>query len=351
MKKAIFGAFFWAVLSPLFCQGAEGGGLKIKHELRAHLNELIKASGGNRTAGSAGAERAEKWLKAQVQGLKGWELSEQIFDPDVDFAVASFKSDFSRVQNMNHGDRKYVWAKDVTEKLVAFSETRRGKKGRNLILRKKGSDPSLGKSPLIVSAHFDTIINTPIWDFKILPEAEAPGADDNGTAVVAALRLAIELNSLKVKRPLEIVFFDYEEEFFLGSRAYAKELARLGMKPELVNLEMIGWDKPEPEMMKVYCRSSGHPGGARDLELAKRLTQHLAKEGLTALAMCNNFDRSDHWSFWQEGFNAVTVTQDWERDFNRDNYHSSRDRSESIDWAYAAQIYRGVKNAVVELVN
>lgn len=70
----------------------------------------------------------------------------------------------------------------------------------------------------------------------------SPGAIDNGGSVVALLALAERLGERPPGEPttVQIVFFAAEEERALGSRAWARELARAGGNVAVVNLESVG---------------------------------------------------------------------------------------------------------------
>jgi Zn-dependent M28 family amino/carboxypeptidase len=145
---------------------------------------------------------------------------------------------------------------------------------------------------------------------------------------------------------LELVFFDFEEAFFLGSHEYARHLTKKGVHASLINLEMIGWDSPVKGRVEVFCRSAGRPGNELDLKLALAVADHLVAQGLKAEALPNNFDRSDNWPFWEELHTAVTVSQDWKKNFNGEHYHTSADTPDTVDWPFTAKIAAGVEGAV-----
>lgn len=317
--------------------------------LRAKLEAMIAAAGGNRTAGSPGNLRALAWLKAEGAKLKGWQVDEQTFVADVDYAIKSYQADLAQFLRQPRESPAYERSKRVIDALTQHLESLRGKKGTNLILRKRGSDPKLAKEIVVVSAHFDTI-TTMAQPFTITADAPAPGADDNGAAVVAALELARELDSLKPRRTVEIVFFDFEEQFFLGSYFYARELAKRGIQASNVNLEMIGYDERMPRSVRVYIRSQGHPGWVGDAKIAKVLEKELKAEKLLGGTVKNNFANSDNWSFWKHLHSAATVSQDWESGFNHAHYHQSSDTPDTIDWAYVLKIERAIVKSVRELI-
>lgn len=308
-------------------------------DMRSDLDALIKASGGNRTAGRPGSAKAYAWLKAQAEKIGGWEVVEHKFKPDIDFSVKNYKWDYEKYIESgidpNHPEVKKV--KGFTDRAIAYQESLRGKTGMNLILRKKGTNKKRANQVVLVSAHYDTITHNHDT-LEVTPDKSAPGADDNGAAVVAALQLARELKDLKPAVTFEIVFFDFEEAFFLGSHAYAKELRGKGVDAKILNLEMIGWNKPTPGLVKVYCRTLGHPGGKVDIEIARAAHKELEKAGLKPLILRNDFNRSDNWTFWEQAHFGITITQDWERNFNKNHYHTSNDTPDTVDWKFVEKI-------------
>jgi hypothetical protein len=62
---------------------------RAKPAMQKGFEELVATSGKNRSPGTEGAKKALEWLKAKAQAIGGWEVEEQVFSPDTDFAVAS----------------------------------------------------------------------------------------------------------------------------------------------------------------------------------------------------------------------------------------------------------------------
>lgn len=320
-------------------------GLALKRELEA----LIRVSGGNRSAGLPGSARALEWLKAEAKKIPGWQVEEERFTPDVDFAIRGYRKDFQdKLGGMDPNLPEVKKWKKATDGLVAWAESLRGKKGINLILRKAGSDPAAAREVVVVGAHYDTITHDHAT-MEVRPEAPAPGADDNGAAVVTLLSIARRLSGLKPARAVELVFFDYEEPFFLGSKARAEALRKQDVNAFLINLEMIGWDKPRDGLVKIYARSAGHPGGEKDVLVGTKLGRNLNSRGLVANVLRNNFDRSDNWSFWNALHFGVTVSEDWELNFNEKHYHTASDTPDTLNWALVERIRDGVEATAREL--
>lgn len=318
-------------------------------EMQQLLGALVKAAGGNRTVGLEGNTRAYDWLLAQARRLQGWEVVEYPFMPDVDFALNGYRGDFEPFSRQPENAIDYIRGKRALDSLSGFAESLRGKKLQNLILRKKGGNPSRAKELLVVSAHFDTMTNRR-EPFEVFPKAPAPGADNNGAAVVALLYLAKALQTLKPATTLELVFTNAGEAYYLGAHAYAQELMTKGIEARNISLNMIGWDEPEKDRLNLYVRTEGKPGFERDTKLAVVAGNELLTAGLKAVVIRRNADRSEHWAFWQSFHAATLISQDWEYGFNDSHYHSPTDTPESVDWKFVSKITKGLELAVRKLV-
>jgi hypothetical protein len=98
----------------------------------------------------------------------------------------------------------------------------------------KGDDPQRGI--VVVSSHFDDC-NSKCTD----PILDAPGADDNGSAVSAVLETARALAPLHFPATVVFICFDGEDLGLLGSAHYAKLLKDRGVKVEAdVNNDIVG---------------------------------------------------------------------------------------------------------------
>lgn len=61
-----------------------------------------------------------------------------------------------------------------------------------------------------------------------------------------------------------------------------------------------------------------------------------------------NIGFSDHWSFWQEGYPALMVTDT--APFRYPHYHTSEDTVDKIDFDRTARVVRGLEKVVAGLV-
>jgi Zn-dependent M28 family amino/carboxypeptidase len=330
-------------------------------QMKKELNSFVASGRPQRGVGSEGHDKAYAYLKQQVTELAqkhNGKVYEHGFYPDVDFAIQNYRDDFdSKVEGkVKNGSPDYEKWKAFTGQAISFVEAYRNKRGKNLVLEFKGKKRP--KEVLYIGAHYDTIShNHKTMEFT--PNAPTDGADDNGSGVALVLAIARELAKSSHDRTLRIVFFDYEEIFFLGSYAMAKDLAAKQISwaerdetfGGLYNFEMVGWSKKKLKarpVVKLYTRSGKTAEAASDAVLAQMFIQSAktSKARLKPVLLANDFDRSDNWSFWQKRFSAVCVSQDWEKDFNKKHYHTATDTPATLNYDYLAEITRVAAAAV-----
>src|SRR5712692_7556161 len=112
----------------------------------------------------------------------------------------------------------------------------------------KGDSPhvegGLSPSPLLIAAHYDTVLGS-------------PGADDNASALAVMLEAARCLREVTLSREVRFIAFCLEEENLLGSLAYASWLRE--SKQEIsgaIVLECVGYARTEEGSQK---KPSGVP--------------------------------------------------------------------------------------------
>ena len=74
------------------------------------------------------------------------------------------------------------------------------------VIGTKPAQNSAAAPPLILAAHYDTVIGS-------------PGADDNASSLTVLLEVARRLQRAILTRPVQFITFCLEEENLLGSRA------------------------------------------------------------------------------------------------------------------------------------
>lgn len=164
--------------------------------------------------------------------------------------------------------------------------------GSNLIV-----DLGTGNKSIGLSSHFDRV-------------PEAPGANDNGSAIAVCLDI---IEKFREKIPLRIFFFDEEESGLRGSSAYAKEYGIKDMVG-LINLELVGiGDKFA--LWPVDLSSSGDL-----LETFEHSANAAKVEAIRFDKIVTN--TADHLSFRKAGLSdAFTVTRISDKDMEVANQY------------------------------
>jgi hypothetical protein len=329
--------------------------------LRTEMERFLDLSKPNRTVNTPGHRAAYAYLKQEFEKIAKahqGQVYEHEFLPDVEFAANHYRQDFAQQVEgkipVNHPD--YAKWKAFTESSIQFVRGYAKTPGKNLVLELKGK--SKPREVIYVGAHYDTITHDK-EKMIFTPERKAPGADDNASGVMALLSIARELAAQKRDRTIRFVAFDYEEIFFLGSYALAKDVRKgtlpFATKDEkplgLYNLEMIGFTKTHIDkgpIAKLYVRQAEEAGASDDAMLANRIIEaaRSSKVPVKFVTLKNSFNRSDNWSFWMNGLPSVCVSQDWEEQFNEEHYHSDHDVPAHLNFNYMLFVTAAVLQAV-----
>ena len=199
----------------------------------------------------------------------------------------------------------------------------------------KGTDAANEKRMVLVTGHYDSR-NSDTLDVN----GDAPGANDDGSGTAVSLECARVLS--KMKFPATIIFLTVagEEQGLNGSRHFAKMAKEQGWDLEAVlNNDIVGGDKGAGQnhaVVRVF--SEGVPAAANEQDLkrirglggesdsgSRELARFVAEVGQTYDAgvkpmLVFRLDRylrgGDHYSFNQQGFSAVRMTE-----FREDFHH------------------------------
>jgi len=179
----------------------------------------------------------------------------------------------------------------------------------------------------------------------------APGADDNASGSVGVLLAAEILSQYRFGRTLRFVFFTGEERGLWGSHEYAVEARELGENIVAVcNLDMIGWDALDGPVVRLHTRSAANPGIGQDTAIAQAFVDTVTDYNLNLdpLIVADGMTRSDHASFWGQGYPAILAIEDDLNDFN-DYYHSTNDRLAWLNLSYFTSFIKAVTGAAAQL--
>jgi Zn-dependent M28 family amino/carboxypeptidase len=222
----------------------------------------------------------------------------------------------------------------------------RGLPVRNIDAQRTAS----GENSLIVGAHYDSV-------------PRCPGANDNASGVAAVLELARLLADNRGAHALRFVAFVNEEPPFfmtdaMGSLVYARRCRARGERiAGMFSLETIGYysnvpgsqQYPGPALFHRLYPDTGNFIGfvanvasrrlMRDAGRAFRREAWFPSEGAAAPADIPGIGWSDHWSFWQEGYPAVMLTDT--APYRYPHYHRPTDTPDKLDYDSLARVVAG----------
>jgi Peptidase family M28 len=198
----------------------------------------------------------------------------------------------------------------------------------------KGTDPESAKRIVLVTGHYDSR-NSDTFDIN----GDAPGANDDGSGTAVSLECARVLSQHKF--PATIIFLTVagEEQGLNGSKHFAQMAKQQGWNIEAVlNNDIVGGDRnAQQDTGVVRVFSEGIPVAATDAQIrlirglggesdsvSRELARYVAEVariydvGIKPLPIFR-LDRylrgGDHYSFNQQGFAAVRLTE-YREDFN-----------------------------------
>src|ERR1051326_2223495 len=229
----------------------------------------------------------------------------------------------------------------------------------------KGTNAANAKRIVLVTGHYDSR-NSDMQDVN----GDAPVANDDGSGTAVSLECARVLS--KMKFPATIIFLTVagEEQGLNGSHHFAKMAKDKGWDLEAVlNNDIVGGDKSaEQDHSVVRVFSEGVPVAATEQDIrrirslggesdsgSREVARYIADVGRTYDAgvkpvLVFRLDRylrgGDHYSFNQQGFAAVRLTE-----FREDFHHQHQNvRTENgveygdlpkfVDYEYVAHVAR-----------
>jgi Zn-dependent M28 family amino/carboxypeptidase len=210
---------------------------------------------------------------------------------------------------------------------------------------------------IVIGAHYDSVFGS-------------PGANDNGTGVAATLALARRFASAKPKQTLRFVAFVNEEPpYFLsgemGSQVYARRCKERGDNISgMISLETIGYFSdalnsqtyPSPGRGLFYPKVGNFIGFVSNVTSRALLRRVIAvfrkqakipSEAASLPAFVPGVSWSDQWSFWQQGYPAIMVTDT--APFRYPYYHSSNDTPDKLDYDRFTLVVSGMEKVIQEL--
>jgi Zn-dependent M28 family amino/carboxypeptidase len=206
---------------------------------------------------------------------------------------------------------------------------------------------------VVVGAHYDTATGS-------------PGADDNASGVAATLALARHFAGSHLARTLRFVAFVNEEPPYfwkaeMGSLVYAKECRRRGERiVAMLSMESVGYYTasqhyplplrglfPSTGDFVAFVGNLGSGALVRQTVGAFRRTKALPSEGAALPNAIPGVGWSDHWSFWQQGYTALEVTDT--APFRNPFYHTPGDTPDKLDYDRLARLTTAMDAVVADL--
>ncbi|MEW6199366.1 MAG: M28 family peptidase [Planctomycetota bacterium] len=229
--------------------------------------------------------------------------------------------------------------------LAAEQQTFQSNYGPNVVAELPGRTNPL--DIYIIGGHYDT--------YHQANQLQAPGCDDNASGTATALIAGRILARYRFDATLRFIAFAGEEQWMVGSLAYAAAARAAGENiVGVINLDMIlhpGFDNMNPD-----------PDHDLDIE-SNAASAWLAQIVATEFGLYTPIDvqihigddlYSDHWAFWQHGYHAVglsenTVFEIWGGSNNA--YHQLTDTiyNSTYEWDFALHSVRGAIASLVSI--
>ncbi len=212
---------------------------------------------------------------------------------------------------------------------------------------------------VLVGAHYDTVPGS-------------PGADDNASGMAALIELARRFRApgRSFERTLRLVAFVNEENPYSrteasGSVIHARNCRRRGDRiVAMLSVESIGCYRTGPGTQRYpFPLALYYPGRGDFVAFVGNLRSHrLLRRAVEAFRTTTAFPChggalpgrlpgvgwSDHWSFWQEGYPAIMLTDTVP--FRNPDYHGAGDLPGTLDYERTARVTLGLARTVEALL-
>jgi predicted lipoprotein with Yx(FWY)xxD motif len=242
----------------------------------------------------------------------------------------------TRYEGTQGNATKTVWVKNMLTQygLTAALQPIPHKKVRNVVATIRASKPT---AVFGVGAHVDSINH----DDK---DGPAPGADDNGSGVVAFMEAARVLASFPkacFKTSIDFVAFNDEEEDMEGSPAYVASLRNKKMMG-FINMDMVGYgDTP--------CIKDRYNDKDREGWLAAKISSVTKTYNIPLKIKLEQYEKgdSDHIAFWEKDIPAIYE----EECMHGHQAHSTKDTTERINYDEITLVTQTLVATLAELVS
>ena len=259
-------------------------------------------------------------------------VSSTIYSNDI-LTMQNFVTRYYSAQGCTHAGQFIYDSFSLLGLDVSFQQFPTGAiTSRNVIATQRGkSDP---ESYIIISGHYDSY-STNLND--------APGADDNASGTSAVLEAARILSKYNFDFSVRYIAFDAEEIGLDGSAYYAINAASQNQRIiAIINLDMIAYVDREPEDIDVVSDPR-----SQWLSSFFASTTSTYTTLSTAITVNSSFQWSDHASFWQENYSAITAIEDV--NVTSPHYHTPTDRIDTLTIPFAVESTKAMLANVILL--
>lgn len=210
---------------------------------------------------------------------------------------------------------------------------------------------------IIIGAHYDVC-------------GDSDGADDNASGIVGLLELARLLSKETLKYRIDFVAYSLEEPPFfrtkqMGSYIHANYLFKNKIPVKgMVCLESIGYFSEERnsqkfpinEMEKTYgnvgdfitvVQNDKNENFSKQVEDLMKNTPLIHTQSFKGNSLFTGVDFSDHLNYWKFNFEAVMITNT--AFYRNDNYHTTKDKIETLDLEKMNLVIQQLFNTVKQL--
>ena len=300
----------------------------------------------NETSASSDVEKQiELRLRSHVAALSGSIGPRTLENPQSIVATLDYLR--RQFQSIGHRMTEETYPVDTVE-------------ATNLVINVAGQNEDA--AVVLLGAHYDTVAGT-------------PGADDNASAVAVLLEVSRLLVNHPGRRTARYVAFACEElphgpAGTMGSQHHAAGCRRRGEVIEaMLCLEMVGYYSERrgsqrvpaaiPRWLHPFFPKRGNflaaVGNLQTIGLNfrfrrafRRGTRSLRLFSINLPEKIRDIRRSDHSSFWDQGYPAIMLTDT--SYLRNDNYHRPTDTPDTLDYQRMTQVTLGVASAMKALL-
>jgi hypothetical protein len=193
-----------------------------------------------------------------------------------------------------------------------------GGTGKNVYAVQPGTE--FPNQKYIICAHFDDMPSG----------TTAPGADDNASGTAAVIEAARIFSQYDFPFTIVYALWDEEEDGLIGSEFYAAQAANAGDSIlGVINLDMIAWDSNSDNIAEIHVNTMQSSQDIKNKMLQANTDYNI---GLTIQIPSSPSTASDHASFWNNGYGAILLIEDFQ-DFNL-YYHTVSDLIQYFNQPY-----------------